>query len=204
MLAPYIATDSLSYQQYMPEEEKRRCIIDVRGGRLVNHLGITLKDRFLLEGPPGRWVEEEATCLFVMDGEGQIYVAPQRVVEHHSCFLAGRPVASAGVIGFNENGFVSYLTAASGHYAPPRDYFGQVVTELKKRKAVILPGAVDYTINPLTSFQYTLRAMQGGGLAKVTDYSTGVVEADRQITGTHRAGQRLRLYPESRPKWQWF
>jgi hypothetical protein len=67
-----------------------------------------------------------------MDGDGNIYSADKSVVNHHSAFLAGGPVASAGhwcVI----NGIVQTISNVSGHYQPPIDYCKQILAELKRR-----------------------------------------------------------------------
>ncbi|MGE3260889.1 MAG: hypothetical protein AB7K68_03820 [Bacteriovoracia bacterium] len=76
--------------------------------------------------------------IFVMDAEGRIYFysgpmnrhAEQAV--HHSSFLSGLPVASAGMLEFRQGRLIS-VNSTSGHYRPTRAFFEQVFTELEKR-----------------------------------------------------------------------
>src|SRR5579875_3739063 len=74
--------------------------------------------------------------LYVMDGDGNIYTAPEIEVQHHSAFLAGQPAAAAGRWGA-DRGFLIWIDADSGHYQLPSDYSEQLLTELKKRGARI-------------------------------------------------------------------
>ncbi|TQK08249.1 hypothetical protein [Herbaspirillum sp. SJZ107] len=74
--------------------------------------------------------------IFVMSGAGEIYSASKSVVQHHSAFLAGGPVAAAGWWKIVK-GRVIYISNSSGHYQPPLDYTQQVLKELKRRNVNI-------------------------------------------------------------------
>jgi hypothetical protein len=74
--------------------------------------------------------------IFVMDGDGRIFSEDKFVINHHSAFLAGNPVSSAG--GWRvANGQVTNINNSSGHYMPPWDYTEQVLKELKRHRHVI-------------------------------------------------------------------
>ena len=49
-------------------------------------------------------------------------------VKHHSAFLAGQPVAAAGLWGV-KNGQLTRINSESGHYQPPGDYCEQILQE---------------------------------------------------------------------------
>lgn len=94
-------------------------------------------------------------AIFVMSPDGQFYVGSHRVnAFHHSSFLAGEDVASAGEIQA-KNGRIVQITNKSGHYKPQvihlvqalqqlRDVMGQDLTGVKVRVfATLLNGKVD-------------------------------------------------------------
>jgi hypothetical protein len=199
MVAQELEMDAFSHQiPYMDAEERKKCIISVRGGRVFNDRGFAMTDKFVaLDLSDKTWKAMRSNCLFVMDGGGAIYCAPAIAVEHHSCFLAGQPVASAGIISFGESGFIEHLSPLSGHYRPPRDYFNQVVSELKRRGARLEPNVVQLH-GATSSFERTVPNLLRRH-ETVTDHSDG---AEGVVIGTHKAGQTRRLYP-SGPKWEW-
>jgi hypothetical protein len=82
--------------------------------------------------------------IFVMDGEGAIYSAAKAVVHHHSAFLAGGPVASAGHWQVTA-GIVQWVCNNSGHYQPPIDYCKQILSELKRRHINVTGIAQNWT-----------------------------------------------------------
>lgn len=152
--------------------------------------------------------------IYVMDGDGNIYTGNKREVTHHSSFLAGNPAASAGhwrVI----NGRVEHMNAESGHYQPTSDYCDQIIEELKKRGANVTE--IEKSFGP-SSEQMSMHLKKGVGITGlkwyqrekgaevVKDYATGVTTAtgEKVETGSHIKGQKLRLYPGTKPKWQWF
>jgi hypothetical protein len=107
---------------YLLAQQRQRYLVT------VNHEGRLVQDGFLLNtsGDPTGY------NMFVMDGDGAIYSGSKAELNHHSAFLAGGPVASAGVWRVSY-GMLKAVSDQSGHYRPPRDYAEQVLTELKRR-----------------------------------------------------------------------
>jgi hypothetical protein len=71
-------------------------------------------------------------AIFVMDEHGNMYASNHQQVGyfHHSTFLGGENVASAGELQVT-NGQVNLVTDHSGHYQPGRSYTQQVVNRLQ-------------------------------------------------------------------------
>jgi hypothetical protein len=70
--------------------------------------------------------------IFVMDETGEIYAGTQQIgVFHHSSFLSGAQVATAGELKIADG--VITLSAKSGHYQPEIESLKQVVDELTSR-----------------------------------------------------------------------
>ncbi|MGB0454132.1 MAG: hypothetical protein ACPGJV_10505 [Bacteriovoracaceae bacterium] len=77
-------------------------------------------------------------CIYVMDTNGELYVFKDGGKFNgmaHSSFLSGDPVAGAGHMTIDENGFLKMINNNSGHYKPEKIYLDQVESELKKRGA---------------------------------------------------------------------
>jgi len=181
---------------YMDYEQRQRYRITIANGLLYTSHGVGLETHGYVHGSFGDYY------LFVMAPDGTIYAGNEDDVHHHSSFLAGWPIASAGTIKAAK-GKVLALTPQSGHYAPPRDYFDQVLTELRKHKVEIWPNTIRYGRHITTSKKIEKASKSGGGKQLVTDYSP-TVPANGLVVGNHRAGQTLRVYPGSTPKWQWY
>jgi hypothetical protein len=80
-------------------------------------------------------VSGKGWAIFVTNPSGQLYAGSHSAGQfHHSSFLAGRPVMSAGELKV-ENGVIKVLTAKSGHYKPTLEQFIAGVKELKQRGA---------------------------------------------------------------------
>lgn len=69
--------------------------------------------------------------LYVMDKSGNFFVGSDKDVIHHSAFLAGEPVASAGHIKIM-NGKVQMISNESGHYKSDFTHFQQAIVELER------------------------------------------------------------------------
>ncbi|HVV82711.1 MAG TPA: DUF4157 domain-containing protein [Kofleriaceae bacterium] len=68
--------------------------------------------------------------IYVMNAAGQFFAAQaQQWILHHSSFLAGGAVASAGEVGI-ENGRLTSISNQSGHYRPGPAYLWQAVKQL--------------------------------------------------------------------------
>jgi hypothetical protein len=72
-----------------------------------------------------------AGFMFVMDEQGNLYMAAESEVKHHSAFLAGGPVAAAGIL-FISNAKIVEINNLSGHYRPTQEIYQQALRELKE------------------------------------------------------------------------
>lgn len=87
------------------------------------------------KGESGAWQPmntEGMGYMFVMDGKGKLYAGDECVLQHHSSFLAGAPVAAAGVMEV-ASGRLRYITDQSGHYSPTTDHTNQLLQLLQHR-----------------------------------------------------------------------
>jgi len=83
-------------------------------------------------------------AIFVMDKKGKIYAASHKLgVFHHSSFLAGQEVASAGEMKVT-NGKLDVITNKSGHYEPTRRHLYFALKELETRGVAL--GGVDVRV----------------------------------------------------------
>jgi hypothetical protein len=78
--------------------------------------------------------------MFVMDRHGQLFIlSPYESNRHHSSFLRGRPVASAGHLNFDRHAQLSDMSTATGHYhhgfRDSCENWRQFVSELRARNA---------------------------------------------------------------------
>jgi RHS repeat-associated protein len=73
-------------------------------------------------------------AIFVMDEAGSIYASPTQTLGkfHHSSFLSGKAVASAGELKA-VNGVIQEVSRKSGHYQPSVKINSQIMTELKNK-----------------------------------------------------------------------
>lgn len=80
----------------------------------------------------GNLLSTQQRVIFVMDESGNIYAGVQKVGEfHHSSFLSGADVATAGELKFINN--TIEISASSGHYTPTIESLEQFVIELTER-----------------------------------------------------------------------
>ncbi len=91
---------------YYSDEQRDSLKITMRNGKFYN----SLNRPFYTGSKPAR---------FVMDDEGNVYSQedPMDFMLKHSSFLAGKPVASAGMINVS-SGVVKSFSDNSGHYKP--------------------------------------------------------------------------------------
>jgi hypothetical protein len=109
---------------YLTPQARQVYQVLVQQGRLYQGGGGVPMDTAFATAPNGEF-------LFVMDADGKIYAAPSALVKHHSCFLAGQPVAAAGQIGVNA-GRLIFVHDQTGHYRTPIEYTMQFLKELKR------------------------------------------------------------------------
>jgi len=151
--------------------------------------------------------------LYIMDGDGHIYTAPDDEVHHHSAFLAGQPVAAAGIWRVAK-GRLNYIDNSSGHYLLPGDYGRQILEELVKG-GVNLDTVMQHfsaTSKQITSRTKVINSpkhlkwwQRNPGPKLVEDYIEGVrINGNKIANGSHYQGQLMRLYPNARPEWSWF
>jgi hypothetical protein len=126
MLKSFAATDKLNSVDYLKTAQERlQYKVQFENGKLLKS-----------DGSPLHTLDSSAHgakgyVMYVMDKDGNIYTAGSDQVQHHSSFMAGRPVASAGEIKV-ENGVIKEIIDQSGHYAPTKGKTKQFETELKK------------------------------------------------------------------------
>lgn len=111
----YVSEDQ---SQYFSEEQSEKVRVHFREGLMYTRSGPD--DYKLLNVEDG---------LYVMDGEGNLYVAENRNQFHHSYILAGRPVAGAGHI-MVRKGVPLSMDDSSGHYRPTIGLSAQVLYQL--------------------------------------------------------------------------
>ncbi|MEE2786849.1 MAG: hypothetical protein VX589_05885 [Myxococcota bacterium] len=119
--------------RYLDSVERRSFRVFVSGGLLVNSKGYPIDgEEAAFQG------EEDAShkAIFAMDHCGRIYLTHHHYVGefHHSSFLAGGPVASAGEMVIVD-GRLLVLNNSSGHYRPPTQIARQVVQHLRRQGA---------------------------------------------------------------------
>ena len=116
--------------KYLSFAERKEYEIFVnKKGLIVNHLGEiidTSKSRTIKSG--------SGVGIFVMSPKGRIYLSQRHAVGkfHHSSFLKGGPVATAGEISII-NGKIKMINNRSGHYYPSEKSLDQLMIELKDR-----------------------------------------------------------------------
>ena len=103
--------------RYLGPEDRLGFIIDVRDGKLIDTSGRLLHGSY----------------NFVMDATGIIYANLNANISlHHSCFLAGGPVAAAGSFEIYR-GRLRRMDNQSGHYKPSWKLLKQSINELTER-----------------------------------------------------------------------
>jgi len=107
--------------EYLTPEELSKFEVKVVNHKLVDFEGV----------PVDSGDANNGKVMFVMDSSGKIYAGKQRVMEfHHSSFLAGEEVASAGELMVFDGEILSH-SRKSGHYKPTPEQHEQFVSELK-------------------------------------------------------------------------
>ena len=72
-------------------------------------------------------------AAYVMDKEGNIYVGEHQTgIMHHSSFLAGKPVVSAGMVKI-ESGKITQIDHRSGHYSPTKENFENALGKIDQK-----------------------------------------------------------------------
>jgi hypothetical protein len=116
--------------KYLNPLERTALEVFVKDGKLIDISG-KLYDTTTAKSVFG---SGKGKAIFVMDESGKMYISQTQTVGkfHHSSFLSGKPVASAGEI-VVENGKIIEISNRSGHYQPTQIINLQVINELKRR-----------------------------------------------------------------------
>ncbi|WP_188150891.1 RHS repeat-associated core domain-containing protein, partial [Teredinibacter waterburyi] len=116
---------------YLAPEQRNDYEVGIENGLLV-HKGGSLAGRPVDTLDAGDAWSGTGKAIFVMDTQGKIYLSNSYPVAefHHSSFLAGAPVASAGMMNV-ANGMILEVSNDSGHYQPPQSLNDQVMNELR-------------------------------------------------------------------------
>jgi len=178
---------------YLNAQERAQYEVDAHAGKLRFNKSLAFVDT--ADG-------NSKVYLFIMTGEGAIFMASQNTVNHHSAFVSGNPVAAAGTIKV-ELGLITLITSESGHYQPPKEFLDQFMDELKKRNADLSRAELTFGATKATNKQNRLRKF---GKTKIADVTTLTLPSTNKVLldkGSHYEGQLLRIYPEG-VQWKWY
>lgn len=120
--------------EYLEDDDARRNYeIGVKDGVLI-HLGGPNAGKVLDTSDGATHWGGGGAAIFVMSEDGTIYVSKKHepMVFHHSSFLAGGSVASAGEL-VVENGKLVEMSNKSGHYKLEKKLNEQLITELENK-----------------------------------------------------------------------
>lgn len=114
--------------EYLDSSKRRQYELFVKGSLLVDSNGVAYDTSASATAFSG------GRAIFVMDRTGQIYASTRHAVGkfHHSSFLSGQPVASAGEL-VVDHGKLKLVSNKSGHYHPTCALDDQVLSELRDR-----------------------------------------------------------------------
>lgn len=112
--------------KYLNAEERLEYQVQVDNGKMYDSEG-ELFDTSSASSAFGG----DGNAIFVMDESGNIYASSLHAVGkfHHSSFLSGQPVASAGEI-VVDKGVIKEITRRSGHYQPTEEQLDQFLHRL--------------------------------------------------------------------------
>lgn len=127
--------------QYFNDNERQLHRAYVKDGKLVDHKGV------LLDPDLNKFPQRAGTAIYVMDSQGMIYYSFDHRYGsiHHSSFLAGKAVASAGEMLIYQ-GMVYSISNKSGHYRPSAIAINRLIQRLTQMK-VILVGIDLFLVN---------------------------------------------------------
>ncbi|MGV3344835.1 hypothetical protein ACGVWS_03500 [Enterobacteriaceae bacterium LUAb1] len=115
--------------QYLDEDQRKEKKLHIENGIFYNSLG----ERFHT-GAMKTNVAGHGWAIYVRSTRNEIYAYSQQQHEfHHSSFLSGAPVYSAGELAVN-NGKLIGITNKSGHYKPEFSHFYNMMNYLYTQK----------------------------------------------------------------------
>lgn len=112
--------------KYLDDIERKQYELFIKEGKLFDSNGK------LFDTTTATTAFSEGKAIFVMDNSGRIFASVSHKVGkfHHSSFLAGKPIASAGEI-VVKNGSIKEITRRSGHYQPKEISNSQIKERLE-------------------------------------------------------------------------
>nr|MDT0252389.1 hypothetical protein [Endozoicomonas sp.] len=120
MKEEYIAKDLECGAKYFTKDERANYEINFHEGRIYIR---------------GKLITDQKSMRYVMDGDGTFYIdhnldSSIRSSSFHSTFLAGTPIAAAGILKIDKDGYIILIDNSSGHYTPEPDNLDQAVKEI--------------------------------------------------------------------------
>ncbi len=120
---------------YLDENQRAAFEVTVQDGVLIHKSGSDQGKRVNTSSLNSLHSNGAGTAIFVMSPEGNIYIGAHGDTPgefHHSSFLSGQPVSSAGEM-VVEDGRILDVSNNSGHYHPSQSLNDQLFTELENR-----------------------------------------------------------------------
>ncbi len=96
---------------------------------------------------------EAGLYLYVMDANGEIYLAKSSQVNKHSYFFSGGNIAAGGLLYIDKNGDIQNVDNASGHYHPDDKSLYSLAVELKKRGLDI--SKIEFIVHRKPTWKYS-------------------------------------------------
>ena len=117
--------------KYLNANERADYKLTIKDGKLYDAKGKLFDTR----GAKSLHRSGTDKAIFVMDKNGNIFASNKHELGkfHHSSFLAGKPVASAGELTVR-NGILHEVTSRSGHYRPTSNQTQQFINNLTTQK----------------------------------------------------------------------
>lgn len=146
-----LSSSSTKKVKYCDENERKAFEIGFSDGRLTKGGDpySTKQENAAFSGP--------GSAIFVMSPGGKLYAGSHKIGQfHHSSFLSGGPVKSAGEIKTDEHGNITKITSKSGHYKPSKEDLLKAVSAFKNEGVnvdnieVVLVG-MDYEASYLSA-----------------------------------------------------
>jgi hypothetical protein len=122
-----------------PEFENSKQVKFLTSKERRKHLVVVGDDNRLRQGAQGEPYDTSSfkgktpgKAAYVVDSKGNMYVGEHKKgLMHHSSFLAGRAVVSAGMVKI-ENGKITEIDHRSGHYAPGGEQLRNALNNINK------------------------------------------------------------------------
>lgn len=134
MDSQYVEKDAKWGVEYWDSEKRSPWELKFEAGRVTlpeNLPKSQTSSGGLVLSSPVEGVPSTQMLMYAMTESGRFYVYPTKAMKHqHSTFLAGEPVAAAGMI-IIRDGKVAYIDNVSGHYLPNPLHLAQAIHALQ-------------------------------------------------------------------------